>query len=384
MVAAVAAALKEKPDDYDNANVSPSPERQEESEGSAPGSAPPASPPSGGGGGSSPDKPSQGEELKVSEKAREESRLPREAREPPPTRTAASATSLEDREPVALAPAIAAAAAAAGIGGFTSRTHALSAISAARAQPAAETDAERTGSDSPGVARYPGSSTDGSWNEQGGRGASPLVGLSFAHSPRSALSLSDDMGGGGGDSSSGTASVATGAGSVTGTGGSSHSSGELSYSPNPPSAAARALAGAAERLAPAGEWVEGGASSGGGGGGGRAAAVEPPTASTLSDPERAGAPAQGSVGRHDGQGATGPGGGANLLVLEGGEAGASPDAGVVAPSPGGGVDRGRGAGHRSDLRAGSTSGSPSPSRQGQQEGFRGHRDHLLPLERGLP
>ncbi|CAM9891033.1 unnamed protein product [Hapterophycus canaliculatus] len=385
MVAAVAAALKEKPDDYERANVSPASERlEEDEEGAGMVSAPTALAPSRDVGSSPGGSPAAaGEADGTAEEASEESRLPRAVGEPPPAPPGPSAASSEEGEVVALAPVI--TAAAAGIGSFASRAATVSAISAARAQPAAEAEADRSGNDSPGVARYPGSSTDGSWNELGGRGASPLVGLSFAHSPRSALSLSDDTGGG---SSSGTASVATGTGSVTGAGGSSHSSGELSYSPNPAAVAARALVRAASRPVPVGEWAEGGAiggegGSGGGGGGGRAAAAaESPAASSLSFPGREGAAAESSVGRHDIRSDTGPEGGSNLLTLEAGEAGASPDGGAVAPLVAG--DRGRGAGHRSDFRAGSTSGSPSPRRQGQQEGSGGHREHLLPLERGLP
>eukprot|EP00752_Nemacystus_decipiens_P006989 g6269.t1 len=91
----------------------------------------------------------------------------------------------------------------------------------------------KSGNGSPVVTLHAtGSSTDSSWHGQGGKGSSPLVGLLYANSPRSAMSLSD-----GGGSTRGGA----GGGAVD----SSHSSGELSYSPTPPLAAARAAAAVA-------------------------------------------------------------------------------------------------------------------------------------------
>eukprot|EP00903_Cladosiphon_okamuranus_P006968 g6782.t1 len=94
-----------------------------------------------------------------------------------------------------------------------------------------------------------GSSTDSSWHGPGGKESSPLVGLSYANSPRSAMSLSDG---------GGSAKGAAGGGAPD----SSHSSGELSYSPTPPLAAARAAAAAmaatAASVVTADEPVDGG------------------------------------------------------------------------------------------------------------------------------
>ncbi len=106
-------------------------------------------------------------------------------------------------------------------------------IAASPAQHGAAEGDKGGNNGSPVTGQHPaGNSTDSSLHGQGGTGSSPLVGLSFANSPRSAMSLSS-----GGGSTKGAA----GAGAADG----SHSSGDLSYSPTPPPVAAREEAAAA-------------------------------------------------------------------------------------------------------------------------------------------
>lgn len=240
----------------------------------------------------------------------------------------------------------------------------------------------KSGNGSPVVARHAGSSTDGSWHGQVGRGSSPLAGLSYANSPRSLLSLSD----GGGGSSGGDGVVrGTARVGIAAAADSSHSSGELTYSRTPPLAAVRAAVAAAAAPSPTHDPTEVAVAAaaarlrdssfeGGGSGGGWTL-----NSNDIRVPDEEG-PAW-LVALEEGVRAAAalPEGGAERV------AGAGARARAAAA-----VDRGRGSGtgHRGDFAAGnssSTSRSPSPRQQGQQqEGWRGHRHHLLPRETDLP
>ncbi|CAM9814502.1 unnamed protein product [Pylaiella littoralis] len=265
---------------------------------------------------------------------------------------------------------------------------AAAAATATTTAPPAQPPAEQTegvdsksGNGSPVVARRAGSSTDGSWHGQAGRGCSPLVGLSYVNSPRSLLSLSDGGGGGssggGGGGGSGGDGVRRTARVGSGTVDSSHSSGELTYSRTPPAAAIRAaVAAAAAGRTPADEPVEVGAAG---------AAAVAAAAARFSDSsfEGGGWTLNNSIRGQDEEGpawlaAPDQGTGAAVAFPEGAEKAAVAQGAAA-------VERGRSTGQRRVFSGNTSSRSPSPRQQGhQQEDWRGHRHHLLPQETDLP
>ncbi|CAN0035970.1 unnamed protein product, partial [Ectocarpus fasciculatus] len=247
----------------------------------------------------------------------------------------------------------------------------------APARPAAdpnEIDNDNPNSAIPTIIRHLSSSTDNSWHGHARKASSPLVGLSYTHSPLSVRSMSDDAGSGGGGGGGGrrgsarasatataaAAAAVAAAAAAAAARDSSHSSGELTYSPNPSAAAPDPE----EEVGPWTNSVSGDARA----------------------PSEALFREEGGDRRGYNNNARGQGGqesAAGFFSLEGDSEAALPEgeaAAVAAAAMGAaGNSRGRDSGRRSDFRAGSTSGSPSPRREGQRR-----QQHLLPLEKSLP
>ncbi|CBJ31838.1 conserved unknown protein [Ectocarpus siliculosus] len=291
---------------------------------------------------------------------------PEPPRTPPST---ASASSPRAGDVHGTSPTTAAAAAAV----------ASDALAGAPAQPAAdpnEIDNDNPNSTIPTIVRHLSNSTDNSWHGQAKKVSSPLVGLSYTHSPLSVRSMSDDAGSGGGGgggsrrgsaraSATATAAAAAAVAAAAAARDGSHSSGELTYSPNPSAAAPDPEE---EEVVP---WTK--SSSGD---------ARAPSAALFSEE---GGGDRGSYNNNNARGQGGQEAAAGFFPLEGGSDAVLPEgeaaaavAAAAAAAMGAAGNRGRDSGRRSDFRAGSTSGSPSPRRDGQQ------RQHLLPLEKTLP